>query len=449
MLKIPLSISASYVNWSWWHSIRELFQNAIDAHDRGQVMNYSYNHEHQRLVIKNTGALLARETLVLGVTSKKDVSSQRGEFGEGYKLAMATLCRLGAKPKIYNGQEVWTPELSHSDVFNTEILYFKVDIEPKGNYALSFVIDGIPEEEWVLARSRLLFLGSVYPKNICLPEGNILLDKEYASKLYVKGIYVADLPDKYAFGFDLSKIRLDRDRQAPDVITLRKHVSALIIRAVEAGSLSADSVLDLLEAGGGEALAFEHDYSQPSDFHRKLSAAFDKKYGESAVPVGSMEESIRAQDFAMKGIVVNSAVLRALRKVKSSLDRILASKILEVSRVYSAHELSVIQMENLKWAVNLASTVEPIKMSNVSVVDFTGNKLWGKYETETGKIFLSSKVLLERKDLIATVIHEACHKYGLDGEISHRDAVEDRMGRLVVSLFDQKNVADIVIDINN
>jgi hypothetical protein len=403
----------------------------MDAHERGQKLSYSYNETHQQLVIKNDGALLPRETLVLGVTSKKGISSQRGEFGEGYKLAAATLCRLGAKIAIFNGKEAWIPGLEHSEVFNTEVLCFT--IRPNtAEYPLTFVINGVPKSEWESARSRLLFLQNPYPEALHCAEGRVLLAPEYAGRLYVKGIYVSDLPDQYAFGYDLAKIKLDRDRQSPDTFTLRQTIATVLKRVVESGAIPPTKILEILEAGGGETLAFDSDWGQASAFHQMISDAFDSKYGSEATPVASLEESVRARDFALKGIIVNAPLLRALRKVKSPLDRILASKVLSTSKVWDAHELSDDEISNLKWAVDLVSKVEPASLAQISVVDFVGDKLWGKFELDKGQVFLARRILKERVKLIATLIHELCHRYGPDGDQSHRDAVEDRMAKLIV-----------------
>jgi len=429
MIRIPLSISPDYVDWSWWQALRELFQNGVDAHERGQPMSYSYFEDKQQLVIKNAGAKLLRKTLVLGVSSKKGMASQRGEFGEGYKLAVATLCKLGAKTIIYNGKEVWRPELAHSEMFNTEVLFF--DIKEGGTeHSLTFVISGVPKSEWDSAKSRLLFLQSPYPDSVSCSDGNILLQKHLAGKLYVGGIYVGDMPDSYAFGYDLANVVLDRDRKAPDVYSLRYVLSRLLRRAVESGKLEPSEILDVLESGGGEALSFDVDYGPATEFHKKLAAAFDAKYGSDAIPVSSLEEGLRARDFCMRGVVVNAQLLRTLRKVKSTLDKVLESRILEVSRVWSAHELDDVEVANLRWAITLVSQVEAIDLKKISIVDFVGDRLWGKFDHATGNVFIARRII-KKHALIPTIVHELCHRYGVDGDVLHRDSVEDRLGRVI------------------
>ena len=433
MIRIPLSISPSYVNWSWWQAIRELFQNGMDAHDRGQKLSYTYNENSQQLVIRNEGARLSRETLVLGATSKRNDAAQRGEFGEGYKLACSALCGLGAKIGIYNGGEYWVPEISHSETFGVDTLHFSI-CEVQNNYSLTFVITGVPKEEWESARAKLLFLHRPYPSSLTCREGTLIIDTSLAGNLYVKGIFVTNLPDKYSFGYDLSNVKLDRDRQSPDTRVLRTAIASTIRRLVESGQLQPSQVLDVLEIGGGETLAFESDYGTISDFHRKLSEAFDVKYGDSAIPVASLEEATRARDFTLNGVIVNAPLLRILRRVKSTLDRILASKALLVTKIWSATELSEEERVNLRWAITLSSKVEPLDLDKITIVDLAGDKLWGKFESAGNNVFIAKRILVDRVALMATLIHELCHRYGPDGHQSHRDAVEDRFAKLITLL---------------
>lgn len=433
MTRIPLSISSGYVDWEWWHAIRELFQNGMDAHERGQKLSYAYIERTQQLVIKNDGARLSRDSLVLGTTSKRNDLSQRGEFGEGYKLACATICRLGAKVAIYNGKEYWRPELAYSELFKTEVLHFSIQ-EMQNEHQLMFVITGVPKNEWELAKSRLLFLHSPSPDSMQCPYGRLLLEGAHAGNLYVKGIFVTSLPDKHRFGYDLYKIKLDRDRRSPDVYSLRYAIISIIKHLVESGLLLPSIVLDTLELCGGETLAFDHDYGSVTEFHKRISDAFDSKYGANSIPVASFEESTRARDFALDGIVVNAPLLRLLRKTKSSLDRLLASKILSVAKTWSVSELSEGERRNLRWAINLSSKVESLDLKKIFVVDFVGDKLWGKFESDGCMVYIAKKILVNKSALLATVIHELCHKYGPDGHQSHRDAVEDRLARIAILL---------------
>ncbi len=433
-MRVPLSISPDYVNWSWWECIRELFQNGIDSHTLGNTMRYSYSRLSKRLIIHNDRSVLARETLVLGVSSKRGDDSQRGGFGEGYKLAVSVLLRLGATITIFNGNEVWTPELAFSDQFNSKVLFFSMIPSSRSASGLTFVITGVPEEEWERAQSRLLFL-SKYPEHIKTSKLCILTDPQYSGKLFVKGIYVSDLSDKHTFGYDISKISLNRDRQAPDPYAFKVLVSSAFKEAVVSGALPAQRLFDILEKGGGEASAFDADWVAASKFEELLCQAFDSKYGADSIPVSNPEEAQRVADWSLTGVQINPSLLRLLRRVKSSVEKIAQSGVYEISRQYTVRDLSEQEKESLRWAISLVSQYESVDLNRVHVVDFRTKRLLGMYRG--GDVFLDRRVLADRYNLIATLVHEVCHKYGIDGSQIHRNKVEDTLGKIIVHLYEK------------
>ena len=118
MATIELSITPDYVNWGVWESVREIFQNAVDAHDIGNPMSYKYYPNQQMLVIANEGASIERRNLALGGSSKRSDSRQRGKYGEGMKLAWASLLERGYTVTIASQGETWKPCIEWSDFRN-------------------------------------------------------------------------------------------------------------------------------------------------------------------------------------------------------------------------------------------------------------------------------------------------------------------------------------------
>jgi hypothetical protein len=435
--KIPIPIAPTYVNWSWWHAIRELFQNGLDARDRGYKLNYTYEPEEKKLIIQNVGAHLPRDTLILGSTTKAGDNTQRGEFGEGYKLAITTLCRLGAKVTIYNGSETWVPEISYSDTFGASILH--ITIHPSGEtHHLTYEVIGLPVDEWGVIKDHLLTISESYPAHIRTDHGMILTDARYSSKLFANGIYVASLPDKHVFGYDLLQIKLDRDRQSPNITQLRYQISRMLKFAVDHGALSPSTLLGAVSLGQGEGLAFENERFRAADsFHAKMAGAFEAKYGHNAVPVTTTEEATKASHYTLVGVVVNAYLFGILSRVMSLSKKIAESKIMTVERGYEVSELTADEIANLRWAIALTSYVEPIDLARMHVVDFIGNRIYGMFERsgDGESIYLARRILSERETLIATMIHEVCHKYGPDGDTVHRDATEIRLAKLITLLY--------------
>ena len=89
MARHKMSLDANYVSdWTAQDAFRELFQNAIDWG------NWSHSIKDGTLCIISHNANLSPSTLLLGSSSKKD-GTTIGKWGEGYKLAMLVLVRLG------------------------------------------------------------------------------------------------------------------------------------------------------------------------------------------------------------------------------------------------------------------------------------------------------------------------------------------------------------------
>lgn len=97
MAKIELSITTTYCpDWSSWEGIRELIQNARDAEvQHGATMSVVHRPDTRTLVITNEGVTLSREALLFGNTSKVGRSDMIGHFGEGMKVGILALLRVG------------------------------------------------------------------------------------------------------------------------------------------------------------------------------------------------------------------------------------------------------------------------------------------------------------------------------------------------------------------
>src|SRR5258707_8510533 len=99
--KFTLPISPAYVaHWQLWEAVREIYQNALDEHTHDPFCEASINYTDGVLRIFTSKGTLSPESLVLGKTSKRDDPYQRGKFGEGYKLSLLVLARIGHDVEI-------------------------------------------------------------------------------------------------------------------------------------------------------------------------------------------------------------------------------------------------------------------------------------------------------------------------------------------------------------
>ena len=218
MANIELSISPDYVHdWNLTAAIRELYQNALDQQtvDPDNYLLFTYNPQTLLLSIGNRKSALDVSTLVLGKTSKAKNEAQIGQFGEGYKLALAVLLRLGKTVKIYNNPSVWTPSIKISDTFNVAILNINVvkhRFKECPEEDLIFQVYGVTIEEYdaIVASNRNLHQES---DTLDAPQGKLLLDPKYKGQIFVRGLHITTL-DKAHYGYDFEPkyIKVGRDR---------------------------------------------------------------------------------------------------------------------------------------------------------------------------------------------------------------------------------------------
>lgn len=221
MTKYELSLSENYVSsWGLVEAVREIFQNALDQEIQYSDNKMFYEFGANHLSIGNKASRLNIESLLLGESSKKDDESTIGKFGEGYKLALLVLTRLGKKVKIYNYQarEVWEAKLRPSKKYNG-VRTLIIEVQDKyiwqrvPNNDLTYVIDGITfEEKQDIIRSNLRL--QERGEELKTRYGQILCDPEQKGRIYVNGLFVSTVDEmRYGYNFKPEHIELDRDRR--------------------------------------------------------------------------------------------------------------------------------------------------------------------------------------------------------------------------------------------
>jgi hypothetical protein len=220
MANLELSISPEYVNdWDLVSAVRELYQNALDQStiDPNNELLFDYDVDTLCLSIGNRKSSLDVSTLVLGKTTKGQNENLIGQFGEGYKLALAVLLRLGKSVTIYNNPSVWTPTIKHSDQFNTPILNInivKYRFKDCPEHDLIFRINGVTRNEFVkVFESNRNLHHSTEEAEISTSMGRILLGEQYKGQIFVSGLHIITI-EKAHYGYDFkpNAINIGRDR---------------------------------------------------------------------------------------------------------------------------------------------------------------------------------------------------------------------------------------------
>jgi hypothetical protein len=312
MSKFELSLTPDYVpSWTLADAVRELFQNGIDQEtvDPTNTLTHSYDAATGTLIVCSKNSVLDAKSLLLGATTKANDNATIGKYGEGYKIAALVLLRLGKTFTIYNygKRETWTAKLVNSRRYGTTILTFFVDKQwigsaPDNN--LTIEVGGISEDEYATVVDNTLLLHEDLGEVLNANRGRILLDKRYAGKLFVNGLFICDVVD-LQHGYDVNPqyIKLDRDRKLVSDFEIEWEASRLWDEVRD------ERLVDLVQSGAKDVRLIK---SAGNHWNReKYNIAlqrFRDEYGENAVPATNQGEINIINDTygdAVKPIVVN------------------------------------------------------------------------------------------------------------------------------------------------
>ena len=438
---LELTINPGYVKgWGAWEAIRELIQNALDSHDNGHEMEITRGTGEKKTIrITNTGCVLERKTLLLGMTDKDGGTNARGKFGEGYKLAFLVLCRLGIPVQVRTGSEMWTPFLERSANFGEELLKVKIRPQPKFENKVEIQVHGIADEDWSRIQQRLLDIPGV-PSSECHDKiqvgwrkDKILLSSEYTGKLFCKGLFVGLLPGSYRYGYDLSDIELDRDRKMAEAWSLRGALKNVFSQAMSEGLIEPSKVYTLLGSDSAEAqmLGTSYEYGYSDSFSEAMAKQFAAQYGD-AIPVASQAEVVEAGHLGLNAVIVPESLRKVVTKTTGNLEKKKVDRALEAREVISMLDLSIEEKNTLDWAVSQLRRAIPDFDTRVEIVNFFSDNVLGCHSEN--RIRLARRLLSSRVETISTLVHEVAHAGGVaDGTQAHMNAIQNIFARIVAA----------------
>ncbi len=304
---IELPIAANYVgNWGLWEAVREIWQNALDQGETSGVQS-RMDYHMGRIQIASYG-VLKPSSLVLGNSTKAGDTTKRGKFGEGYKLALIALLRLGHSVTIRNSDEVWFPRFKHSEQFDTEVLVIQINqtSPPDNDQEVIFKIDGVTQEAWDKLQLNMLD-GVTY---------GILDEPRQKGRVYVGGLYVCTIKDfECGYSFKPDQLKLDRDRGLVSSYDLQNLAAELWAARTTQQSLS--RVVELIKSGSNDT-GFVHYHTEAnSPVVKAVVADFETEHGVAAVAVSSQEEVQRAQAAGVKWVLVPQRIKDIMKLVKN------------------------------------------------------------------------------------------------------------------------------------
>ena len=337
MKSIKLTMARTYVSdWGFWEATRELAQNALDHKDKtDEKISVGYHKPTKKLLITTANCKLSLSSLVLGISDKTDDSSARGQFGEGYKLALLVLVRLGLDVKVYNQDEIWIPCFEYDSELDTELLTIKVYENNTASKAVVFAIGGSTPEMAAKVKNRLI-INREKAIGFKTDFGTILTEERFKGKIFVGGLYVStpELELEHGFDFDPKHVELGRDRGLIDSFNVQWLASKMWLSIKDDDTTALDAAVDSIYTGG--AYSSSGYVGSVSGRNRQITESVaDKFYAEfpaTAVPVTTEEERKRTLidfDNAIP-VIVNSS----LKRVVEDSDRYKEVKSLLKNRVH-------------------------------------------------------------------------------------------------------------------
>lgn len=267
MARYELSISPDYVqDWTIVEAFRELFQNGLDQETEDAPFGFEWI--KKTAIFTSPGAFLDKSTLLFGGGDKANDDDKLGNFGEGYKLALLVLTRLGYPVRIFNRQrdEVWVPKIIDSRRYGSKLLVIDVEHRPfRGadeDRNLVIKVQNVTDHDRESIEEANLYFHE--PEVMKTDRGDVLLNERYKGKIYVGGLFVTDIKDMdKGYNFKPGVISLDRDRNMASTFDICWATSLLWDRAQ-----SQMPVLKMMHAGAPDT-----QYVHSAGYNREIKDA--------------------------------------------------------------------------------------------------------------------------------------------------------------------------------
>ncbi len=329
--ELTLSLSKDYVeHWGFWQAVREFIQNAVDADADARV-----NIFHDELKIDSIG-VMEPKSLLLGESGKRSDNTAIGKYGEGYKLALLVLTRMGYQVTIGTGDQLWTPVFKEHPQLGTECLHIEFTPRPFSQFTTITVI-GITtanadelSRKYLPLRSDYKVLTEANGKQVLDDSGGCYTDEGNAPKnIFVKGLWVCELPDEnYWFSYNLTPdcIELDRDRDRVSTWDLQYQATTLLTQAGEAellakmasaGATDISSCFESIIEGGYS----DRDYEFRAQIADMAERDFVEKHGSKAYPMDKEWESGKYLHYSTMALELGLTPVLLEHKVYSMLSK--------------------------------------------------------------------------------------------------------------------------------
>lgn len=400
MFRIELTIDSSYCpSWGLWEGVREFVQNWMDARDAavdktGHVIAH-LTRDGGILSLANPGATLNVSQLALVGSSTKRGKNERGQFGEGLKIGMLALVRMGHHVVFYSGDTEYYATLEPSQQFEGMVLCLRGRPAAEAFEGVAVQIRNVPCGRWASIRSRFLFDR----------EGPLL--KDHPGQIFVRDIFVQEA--ETAYGYNLPNVNVDRDRRLVGNFDLKWNCGMALAAAQRAGVLTIPELYEVLR---GPYMDADHAPNfLTADQGEALANHFAALAGPNVIPVSTEMEMRQVEHGGLTGMVTPKALVEAIGPVLSGRYR----------RVLDSWEpVPYADCRNADWAAEQIPDCP-----GYQIVSFKDPRIMGRLDG--GQILVSLEVLDDRFKTLKVFVEETAHLWSQsgDGSLSHKHAIHD------------------------
>ena len=252
-------------SWTAIDAIREMVQNAIDS-NKQYVCELDRDNGGLYVVTKD----VALEPSMFAMGFSKKSGDSVGGYGEGFKLGMMILTRMGLKPSISTGSWYVTGAFVPNEFTQQETFCLHFDDQERTTDTV-FRCDSANIDLDELMKKVTHFSEHPLPK---VSDVGILYTKP--GLIYVNGLYVCE-EEKLTHGYNFSPscIELNRDR---NMVTGVEHQ----LGRYYSESGEASHVFTLIENEARDIAYLQYYLHHNTKLKAELARLFHNKYGEGA-----------------------------------------------------------------------------------------------------------------------------------------------------------------------
>lgn len=358
-MRLPTMISLDYEaeKWSYQRIVLDGISNHIDA--VGSLDRVTVSISPSRIVISDDGPGYDFNLLGLLYSTKAGDPGTIGQFGEGIKLIAAAALRSGLGFSVRSRDWIATATAEHVEVEvapgqKKQIARLAWDVEQThesitGSRTIIYSRENLPRELTSLFGRWLDFF---------LPDDRRSIEhawKEETPRLFVKGVYVKDIPDYY-FSYNLTSCQINRDRDTIDLYSA--------IRRFWQGTHDEMAIRHYLEVAhkfGNGICTTEFTMYLWLDHAQAWRACFHSMFGENAVLYTDERFAYMASGLGFTPVVLPSSVRNSLQgeaNVRRDMD------VLTESVRYGLRDLTGEEAEVVSCCMRLIRSV------NADIADY-------------------------------------------------------------------------------